>query len=670
MSRLRTWSFRLLALLVVPIVVLLVAEGILRVSGYGHDTRFLRSENEAGRAVLRDNPGFYTLFFPAHLRPVQLPFALATPKPESTLRIALLGGSAAMGIPEPAYAMGPLLEEQLRHRHPGRDVEVLNLANTAINSHVVRRIAREIAPLDPDLILVYLGNNEVVGPFGAGSVLSPGRGSQAMVNATLRLRSTRLGQLLSDLGTRLRGESAPKKWRGMEMFVEQRLGAGDPRLQRVHANFERNLEAICDAAADMGIPVVLSTVGVNVRDCSPFASLHSEGANIPAFEEAMKEGDSAWAAQEAVAAREGYLRARDLDSAYADLHYRLGRLAALEADTALARASLLEAVEQDALRFRADSPIRRSVYEVAARAGATLAPTAEVLERASVLGLPGREFFWEHVHLNFSGNHRASLVLTRAVERALGDRLGAPSPANFLSAETCAQRLGYTPYQQAHEATQILAMLERPPFTGQTNRAEQILGLRQELEGLGSIITPDSVRAWWPQVEAASKSHPGDWIYRFRAAEYLDEALGRPGDAEPLWRGITQRHPDFAAALNGLARSLARQERFAEALALLERSLEIDTTQTDVLLNLGYALRELHPLDPRERDRALDFTVRALTLEDTDATLDQLVQVYVDEARWHSARGDTGKARELVRKAAALERRADIVTEARQELGL
>ena len=46
---------------------------------------------------------------------------------------------------------------------------------TAINSHAVLPIARECARHEGDLWIVYMGNNEMIGPFGAISVF----GSQA-----------------------------------------------------------------------------------------------------------------------------------------------------------------------------------------------------------------------------------------------------------------------------------------------------------------------------------------------------------------------------------------------------------------------------------------------------------------------------------------------------------
>jgi hypothetical protein len=58
----------------------------------------------------------------------------------------------------------------LRERFPGQRFEVVNVAVTAINSHVILPIARECAQHQGDLWIVYMGNNEMVGPFGAATV--------------------------------------------------------------------------------------------------------------------------------------------------------------------------------------------------------------------------------------------------------------------------------------------------------------------------------------------------------------------------------------------------------------------------------------------------------------------------------------------------------------------
>ena len=63
----------------------------------------------------------------------------------------------------------------------------------------------------------------------------------------------------------------------MEMFANNRLGYDDPARLRAYANFKGNLDDILNAAHQADVPVILSTVAVNLKDCAPFASIHAAG---------------------------------------------------------------------------------------------------------------------------------------------------------------------------------------------------------------------------------------------------------------------------------------------------------------------------------------------------------------------------------------------------------
>ena len=52
---------------------------------------------------------------------------------------------------------------------------------------------------DGDMWIIYMGNNEMVGPFGAGTIFGDKAPNRGFVKAMLRIRSTRLGQLLVNL---------------------------------------------------------------------------------------------------------------------------------------------------------------------------------------------------------------------------------------------------------------------------------------------------------------------------------------------------------------------------------------------------------------------------------------------------------------------------------------
>ena len=66
---------------------------------------------------------------------------------------------------------------------------------------------------------VYMGNNEMVGPFGAATVFGAQAPPLPIVRLHLWLESTRVGQLLGALADHFRPRAAgTAEWHGMEMF--------------------------------------------------------------------------------------------------------------------------------------------------------------------------------------------------------------------------------------------------------------------------------------------------------------------------------------------------------------------------------------------------------------------------------------------------------------------
>jgi hypothetical protein len=108
--------------------------------------------------------------------------AFVTPKPPNTRRIFILGGSAAKGYPQPpGLSWSAFLQAMLRDAAPdGADVEVLNLATTAVASFPLTYYIDEVLRYAPDVVVVYTGNNEFFGAGGVASVHSWGTSSRSM----------------------------------------------------------------------------------------------------------------------------------------------------------------------------------------------------------------------------------------------------------------------------------------------------------------------------------------------------------------------------------------------------------------------------------------------------------------------------------------------------------
>ena len=399
-----------------PLLLLGGLEIVLRLAGYGYSTGFFEKIRVGEKEFLVNNENFSLRFFPPQLTRWPGPIMMPARKPADTYRIFVLGESAARGEPEPPYAASRYLEALLNERFPNTHFEVVNLGITAINSHVILPIARDCAHADGDLWIIYMGNNEIVGPFGAATVFGAKAPPLGFVRLNLALQKTRIGQLLVDLGRKLKGKGSNASWGGMKMFVGNRLRVDDPRKEVVYQNLERNLNDIVRVGLDSGAKILLNTVAVNLKDCAPFASLVN--SNLPAadraqFDKFYAEACSAEAQNNFAEAAQKFDQAARLDASVAELQFRWGESLLQLTNYAAARGHLQRACDDDALPFRADSRIN-GIITLAGQQSAgdklVLFDAAAALGTNLAAGLCGQETFYEHVHFNFDGNYRLGLA--------------------------------------------------------------------------------------------------------------------------------------------------------------------------------------------------------------------------------------------------------------------
>src|ERR1700690_3936813 len=353
----RLWLMRFLAMVFFPLLVLGGVEFALRLGGYGYDPGFFRRIQINGHSFYVPNDKFSHRFFPPALARTAQPIGFAAEKATNTYRIFLLGESAANGDPDTTYGVGRYLKVLLRERFPGTEFEAISVAMTAIDSSTILPIARECARHQGDLWLIYMGNNEMVGPFGAETSYGIRAPSLGVIRTILAIKSTRIGQWLDAFGRRLRrNSSTPKEWGGMEMFVNSRLGPDDPARLRAYANFKGNLEDILGAAHQANVPVILSTVAVNLKDCAPFASIHAAGLDKNkelAWNQIYQQGvdlETGGSVPEGLAL---YKKAARIDPQFADLQFRMGGCDLALTNVDQARQEFERARDYDALDFRA-----------------------------------------------------------------------------------------------------------------------------------------------------------------------------------------------------------------------------------------------------------------------------------------------------------------------------
>ena len=572
----RVWLMRLALMVGVPALLIGLAEGVLRLAGYGHPTSFFVTSPHDDGALI-ENDKFAWRFLPPTLARASQPTLFRREKAPGTVRVFVFGESAAEGDPEPAFGLPRLLEVLLEGRFPGHDFEVVNAAVTAINSHAILPIARDCAGLDGDFWAVYIGHNEVMGPFGAGTVFGQKTPPLAALRLGLGLKRFRLGQWIAGLGG-AGGDGG--EWKGMGMFLDQQIEAADPALDWVYEAYEQNLSDILAAGRDAGAHVVLATAASNLRDSAPFAGADA----VAAFQQARELEAQGNAAE----ARSHYVRARDLD----------------------------------ALRFRADTKlntITRALGQAAAD-NVTFIDGQAALDAPSPGGIAGRGMFYEHVHFTFEGNHRLARRFADGIAARFasgGDKPDGP----WLSAAECAKRLAYTDWDRGVVLATIIRRLQQPPFSHRQNSDEALGQLRDEAQRVARRLDRTAALAVY---DDALQSLPDDWRLLQRRGLLLSSA-GRHDESVGSLKRAVERTPwsrilhyqlgaaqnkagQYAEAEKSLGQALSLQPDFPEAAAQLARA------RAGVRYRLGETARARG-----DAAGALGHFTKAVQLDDTFA---------------------------------------------------
>lgn len=642
----RLWVFRAVAALVAPAVFFGGVELGLRAFGYGFPAGPFVRVNVDGKACYGDNSEFSQRFFARHLAREAMPYVFPAAKPDNTCRIFVLGASAAMGVPEPVFSFPRILRVMLAHHYPGTNFEVVNTAMAAINSHAVLPIARAAAGHDPDVFLVYLGNNEVTGPYGAGTVFGPVSGNLSVIRGAIALKGTRLGQLLTNVFASVgAGAGAPQMWRGLEMFLDKQVRADDPALQEVYQHFETNLNDIVAAGRNSGARVVLCTVGSNLKDNPPFGSLHRADlteTDRKQWDEIYGQGVEHENAERYAEALERYRAAALIDETYADLQFRLGRCYWQLREYRKARQSYDRAELFDTLRFRADARINAIIRKVARGAGAQLVDAVRVFEQNSPEQVPGLELFYEHVHLNFKGNYLLAQAAFEEVTKVLPDRVKqtrADEPGRRSEAE-CARRLAYTEWDRYQIESKVLnSFLKRPPFSNQLYHDEQVARMEQEVAALKAAVTEEVLTQVAQQNRWALENDEADWLLHWKHGQFLAEQVRDYRAAAAHFRRVRARLPHSWLGHDSLATVLYGLGDLDGAIAGFQAAIRLKPTCGPAHFYLAEAC-----LKKGETDQAVHHYTQAVRWER------DCIPAYNSLARIRAERGELDRAVEICRR--------------------
>lgn len=619
-GRRRLWCFRLVALFALPSVLLIGLEGALRFLAIGYRTEFLLPYEQHDQKVWIQNDRFGWRFFGRNHSRSPWAFSIDQKKPDNTIRVFVFGESAAFGDPDPAFGLPRVLDAMLSLRFPDTEFEVVNVSMTAINSHGVRDIARSCAKVESDIWVVYMGNNEVIGPFGSGTVFGPQVPPLNLIRASLALKSSRIGQAIEAVSERLVTVPTSKsEWGGMKMFLDQQVRLDDSRMERVYDHYEANLADIIQLGKTAGNGIVVCNVVSNLKDCAPFSSMNDPNL---AEEERKRwltlyeQGVALQSMGRYRAAQTEYDRAARIDSSMAALQFRRAQCALEGGDEATALQLFSLARDLDTLRFRADSRMAEIVRQVVSHFGNDQVRFADVetaFINQSPDRIPGHHYLYEHVHLNWDGNWLLAKTIADQLLGLLPERVarGPGRLENWPSAESCAKRLAWTDRSRRHGFSEILSRMADAPYTGQINYQEQLSYLKEMIEkGAGMRLTSELDLAIKITEEALSDA-PTDPTLLAQLAEFRLEA-GDLAGARSAAQRVVDLLPHAAAAWDRISGILARTGKMSEALEALEVALKLEPENVWMRHNLalGHRSQGRNDLAQQEWGRVISIKPR------------------------------------------------------------
>jgi lysophospholipase L1-like esterase len=565
-----------LVVLAIPVALLALAEGALRLAGFGHDLEplFLASPAQAG--YRQPNPLAVRRFFsdPAAAPAVSIETTyFRNVKPVNGLRIVVQGESSAAGFPYGLSAsLAGMLQERLQRSFPSREVEVISTAMAAVTSYALVDFADEIIAARPDAVVIYVGHNEYLGILGVGSTMRMAS-SRGLTRGVLALRELRLYQLMQRAVSAIRpaahAAAADPAESLMARVAGERQIESSSRLYGLGlAQFRANLTTLLARYRRAGIPVFIGTLISNEADQPP---LGAGALNA--------------------AARAAYQRGTALvtDGRYAE-----------------ARAAFIAARDLDVLRFRAPSEFNGVLRSVAAAEGATVVDVERAFVAASEHGIIGHGLVLEHVHPNLDGY----FLLAEAFFQSLLAH-GVPGPAEVTvpTAEARADApvseidrwLGDYKTLRLRSNWPFRATPAAPAIPPPADLAQ---ALAQEVyyQRLGWVEAHERLRARYREAHDVRNYAKLSGIladaFPFTAALQFDTAValigvGRPVDA--LRYALRGTAVD-AGSVNGLlieAHALTLNGRLADARRVLERVLVLapgNVTATGVIAEIDARL--------------------------------------------------------------------------------
>ena len=632
-----------------------------------------------GSAIMKTAP-YKLLFFQDQQFPAK--------KAKDTFRIFSMGGSTTYGRPyNDQTSFSGWLRETLPVADPTKAWEVINAGGISYASYRVASLMEELARYEPDLFIVYTGQNEFLEQRSYADSSIP---EQTVKRANQFLSHSSIYRLIKkgvDLATGKQARPGREETllpEEVETILENSIGPAnyhrdDSHKLKASEHFRRNLDRMIAIAHSVGAKIAFIKPASNLKDCSPFKSESREGLSLQEtrrWEALLDQARAQAQAEEWNIALETLDSASAIDDRQADLHYLKGTILYQSGKYAGAKESFERALEEDVCPLRAIHAIGTAVEAATAESDAMLVDFEELVSTESPHQITGQEIFIDHVHPTIEGNRLLSILILETlsenqilsyaddwkgdislveIKRKVESRLDPLFHGRALRNLARIYRWAGKFDEGYHLAKQALQHLPKDPETLyligsnalDTGRFEEaIQNLKESLIGSG-----DAEQAM---------------ILKNLGNAYL--ALGQWDDEIAAYKRLIDLGPNYLESTSNLALALHRKGDYEAAIAQYRVALKAQPDDAETMSNLGSLylntnqieqaqeiLEQAHEQDPYLFEAVFNLALVAIHSDRKEEAIQQLQEAIIirpDSYEAHLELGDLLRASGKIKEAA------------------